>query len=138
MTIRVNGVTIGQIQDWSPTQSRTVTPVYELRSDTSGTVIENAPGNISGLTLGVTRYDLYISKMEEAWGPGFKIEMLTDQINPLTIQEKWLSNPATGATEVWKYEGCWFTSLGRTHSANGDRITKVNASFMYVKKSRAN
>jgi len=134
ITIRVDGKTIGQIQDWNPQQSRTVTPTYELNSATSGSVLENVPGNIGGLTIGVNRYDLYTSKMEEVWGVNFNIQMLTDQSNPITVQEKWLL--PSGGSEIWVYTGCWFTSLGRNHSAQGDRITKVNASLMYVRKFR--
>jgi len=132
ISIRVDGTTIGQIQDWTPQQNRTVTPVYELKSATSGEPIENAPGNLGGLTIGITRYDLYNKKMEQVWGSSFTMQMLSDQTSALQIQEKW-SNP-TGTAETWVYTGCWFTSLGRNHSANGDRITKVNASLMYVKK----
>lgn len=135
ISIRVDGVTIGQIQDWTPQQSRTVTPTYELNSATSGEVFENVPGNIGGLTIGVNRYDLFTLKMEEVWGANFNIQMLTDQTNPLIITEKWLV--PNGSPEIWTYTGCWFTSLGRNHSAQGDRITKVNASLMYVRKYRA-
>lgn len=135
ISIRVNGLTIGQIQEWGPSQARDVTPTYELNSATSGEVYENVPGNIRGLTITVNRYDLYTKKMEEAWGPGFSIEMLTDQTTPLQVQEKWL-NPGSAA-EMWIYTGCWFSSLGRNHQANGDRITKVQAQMMYKKKYRA-
>ena len=132
ISIRVGGKTIGQIQDWNPQQNRTVTPAYELNSATSGDVTENIPGNITGLTITVNRYDLYNAKMEEVWGPNFNISMLTDQTNPFQVQEKWLV--PNGSPEVWIYTGCWFTAIGRNHSANGDRITKVNASLAYVKK----
>lgn len=135
ISIRVDGVPIGQIQDWTPQQSRTVTPVYELNSDTSGEVIENVPGNLGGLTIGVNRYDLYLHKMEEVWGANFSINMLTDQTQSISVREKWL-NP-DGPDESYIYTGCWFTSLGRNHSAQGDRITKVNASLMYVRKDPA-
>ena len=135
VSIRVSGVTIGQIQDWTPQQSRTVTPAFELNAATSGEPYENVPGNLGGLTIGVNRYDLYTLKMEQVWGPSFDIQMLSQQSNPLTIQEKWLV--PNGSPETWIYTGCWFTSLGRNHSAQGDRITKVNASLMYVKKYRA-
>jgi hypothetical protein len=134
ITIRVDGITVGQIHDWSPSMSRTVTPTFQLESGTSGEVFENVPGNIGGLTITVMRYDLYTKKMEQAWGSNFSINMLTDQTVALTITEKW-SNPATAA-ESWIYKGCWFTSLGRTHSAEGDRITKVNATLAYARKDR--
>jgi hypothetical protein len=134
LTIRVGGLTIGRIQEWTPQQNRTITPVYELNSATSGEVVENVPGNIGGLTITVNRLDLFISKMEQAWGPNFNILMLTDQTTPLEIIERW-DNP-DGSSETWRYSGCWFSSLGRTHSASGDRIVKVNASLMYVRKDR--
>ena len=132
LSIKVGNVTIGMIHDWSPAMTRQVNHAYEINSATSGGVRENIPGVISGLTISVVRYDLYATKMEKAWGPGFSIVMLTDQMNPLTITEKW-SEPDT--TEYWVYQGCWFTSLGRTHSAEGDRITKVNASLIYQTKN---
>jgi len=135
LSIRANGVTIGQIQDWAPSQGRTITPTFEINSATSGEVYENVPGNIQGLTITVNRFDLYKKKMEEAWGVGYSMQMLTDQTKPLQVQEKWL-NPGSSA-EVWIYTGCWFMSLGRNHSASGERITKVQAQLMYVKKYRA-
>jgi len=136
ISIRANAQTIGQIQDWTPQQNRTVTPVFELKSDSSGTVVENVPGNIGGLTITVNRFDLYYKRMEQAWGPNYNMTMLTDQTVSLEVTERW-SNP-DGTVESWIYKGCWFTSLGRNHSANGDRITKVNASLMYVTKTPNN
>jgi len=132
VTITCNGMTIGHIQEWSPTQSRGMTPVYELNSASSGTILEHAPGNMSGQTIGVNRYDLYTLRMEKVWGPVFNINLLADQTVGLTIFEGW-KNP-DGTTLVNVYEGCWFQQLGRTHSAQGDRITKVNASMVYTKK----
>lgn len=132
LSIKVGNVTIGMIHDWAPAMSRQVTPIYEISSATTGGVHENIPGIISGLSISVTRYDLYTTKMEKAWGPGFNIIMLTDQTNPLTITEKWSERDTT---EYWIYHGCWFTSLGRTHSAEGDRITKVGANLIYQTKS---
>lgn len=129
VAIRANGVTIGQIQTWAPSQTRGVTHTFELNSVTSGEVFENVPGNMSNLTIRVDRYDLYKKKMEQAWGPTFSIMMLTDQTNPLEISEKW-SNP-DGSTEMLVYTGCWFTNLGRNLTANGDRIVNVSASLMY-------
>lgn len=132
IAIRSGGVTIGQIQSWNPTQSRQITPTYELNSATSGDVFENVPGNIQNLTIQVNRYDLFTKKMEQAWGADFDIEMLTDQTDPLNIQEKW-TNP-DNSVELYVYSGCWFNSLGRSMSATGDRIIMVNASLNYVKK----
>ena len=134
IAIRCEGLTIGCIVTWNPAQTRTVTPTYELNPVTSGEIYENVPGNIAGTTITVNRYDLFNKKMEQAWGIGFDITMLSDQTQPLSIQEKW-TNP-DGSTELWVYSGCWFTSLGRTISATGDRIINVSANLMYQKKRK--
>jgi hypothetical protein len=135
ITIRANGETVARIQDWAPQQSRQATPVYELDASNGGAPVDLVPGNLAGLTMTVNRVDLYTKKMEQAWGKDFDITMLTDQNNPLDIQEKW-TNP-DGTTETWIYKNCWFTSLGRNHSAGGDKITKVNASIAYLYKKRS-
>lgn len=135
LSIRSNGLTIGRIQEWAPSHSRNVVQTYEINGATSGGVYETVPGNVTALNISIVRYDLYASKMEQAWGGGFDIYMLSDQRNPLTINEVW-KNP-DGSEEVWAYTGCWFTHIGRTHSAQGDRITKVNASLAYTRKYKA-
>lgn len=134
IAIRCDGISVGMIQGWNPSQTRGVVSTYELNPVTSGEIYENVPGNIAGTTVNVTRYDLFNKKMEQAWGIGFDITMLTDQTQPLSIQEKW-TNP-DGSTELWVYSGCWFTSLGRTISATGDRIINVSAALMYQKKRK--
>jgi len=129
ISIRAGRTTIGQIQTWAPTQSKTITPAYELRSESSGTVTENVPGNITGLTIQVSRYDLFTSKMEEVWGTSAALWMLSNQLTPLEITEKW-SSP--GLNESFVYYGCWFSQLGRNMQAQGDRIVLVNATLAYV------
>jgi hypothetical protein len=131
ISIRANGTTIGQIQTWAPTQSRTITPAYELRSETSGEVTENVPGNITGLTIQVSRYDLFASKMETVWGTSKALWMLSSQLNPLEVEEKWRNPDST--VEKFLYEGCWFSQLGRNMQAQGDRIVLVNATLAYVR-----
>lgn len=143
MVIRANNTVVGHIQEWTPQQSLTITAVYQLgqlpNGITSGSVVENVPGNIGGLTIGVNRFDLYVDRMEDVWGMGIKgaITMLTDQYKPFEVIERWSMTDELGSvlgTESWIYKGCWFNSLGRTHSAQGDRITKVNASITYAAK----
>jgi len=89
LKLRADGVTIGLVQNWSPSQARNVTPAYEINSITKGDVHENIPGPSSGLTIQVSRVDLYEKRMEQAWGPNFNVQMLIDQTRPLSIQERW-------------------------------------------------
>lgn len=131
ISIRVSGRTIGRIQEWSPNQSRNVSPIYELDSAGKGNIIEQIPATMSAQTINITRYDLYQAKMEEIWGSSI-LDLLCDQHTPFRINERW-DNPGY-EVEMWAYVGCWFTSLGRSHSAAGDRITRVNATLAYTDK----
>ena len=126
----VGAAAIGQIQSWAPNQSRTITPTYELDSRTSGNVVDNVPGNVTGLTIQVSRYDLFTVKMEEVWGSS-AFWMLGDQQTALEIREKW-QPPGGGPAEFYHYKGCWFSQLGRNMQAEGNRIVMVNATLNYV------
>lgn len=137
VVIRAGGIVVAMIQSWNPNQSMTVTPVYQLNSDSlegTGNVFENVPGNIGGLTVSINRIDLYTRQMEQAWGPTFDIQMLTDQKIPLDVLEKWKS--PTNEVKEYRYSGFYFTSLGRTISATDNRIVNVSASAMYAKVVR--
>lgn len=137
VAIRSGGIVVGMIQSWNPNQSLTVTPVYQLNSDSTegtGNVFENVPGNIGGLTVSVNRVDLFTNRMEQAWGTSYDIQMLTDQKASLEITEKWKS-PTNEVTE-YLYTGFYFTSLGRTISATDNRIVNVSASASYAKVVR--
>ena len=131
------GQVVGQIQTWAPSQSRGITSAYELNSVTSGEVTENVPGNITGLTIQVSRYDMFTSRMEEVWG-STDLTMLSKQLDPLDIEEKWSIPPnAGGGTQKWTYYGCWFSQVGRNLQAQGDRIVLVNATLNYVRIAKA-
>jgi hypothetical protein len=130
VTIIAGSQIVGQIQNWQPTQSRTITPAFELNMETSGRPTENVPGNLSGLTIQVSRYDLFKKKMEQVWGAKNKITMLSDQLNPFEVKEKWVD--PDGTTGYTTYFGCWFSQLGRPVQADGSRIVVVSATLAYV------
>lgn len=129
LTIKVNGVTVGMINGWNPQQSRDITPIYELNVETSGLPLENIPGNVRGLTVGINRYDLWASRMEQAMGT-VDLTMLSNQKAPFAVVEVW-SKP-DGTNEAWEYTGCWFNNLGRNLRSDDNRIVNVNASLTYV------
>ena len=192
LSIKAGGQIIGKIQTWVPTQGRDVRPKFECNAVGTGAPIENVPGIATNLTIQISRYDLYLSKMEDIWGTPRPLYMLTDQFNPIDIEEKWIrygranntpllpgnfgrklanwnaedklnqigesafgkklglgnssidagtvgtgydknGNPLEIYVEKLWYSGCWFTSLGRTLSATGDRIVNVNATMAYTK-----
>lgn len=90
ISIKAGNQVIGNIQTWSPSQARAVNPLYEIDAVGTGMPLEQTPGVASGLTIQVARYDLYAAKMEEVWGSPKPFWMLTDQHNPIDVEEKWI------------------------------------------------
>jgi len=127
ISIRVNGTTIGYIQSWGLTHSRTLTPVYELNSATSGRRIEIVPGNVEGDSISVDRYDIYRKLMWKAFGFEADIVHLADHLRPFDVKEIWKT--PEGETYGTLYTGCWFHDTGRSFESTGDRLVKVSATI---------
>lgn len=141
LTIKVNGQVIGLINGWNPAISRTITPIYQIATfhmgTRSGEKVEAVPGNITGQTIGIQRYDLYTSRMEQAFGTT-DLTMLSNQLDPFEVIERW-QFPDTpmrpgGGNEILRYTGCWFSNIGRNYRSDGDRIINVNATLEYVRR----
>jgi hypothetical protein len=133
----VNGQIIGLINNWAPTESRTITPIYEINPESSGLPYENVPGNTTGLQISISRYDLWTIRMEQAFGVpvgNSNIRMLNDQKAPFTVNEKWVY--PDGSVETWAYVGCWFSQLGRAMRSDDQRTVMVNATLTYLRKER--
>jgi hypothetical protein len=133
LSIVYNSQRIGLINQWSPQQSRDVSPIYELNVETSGLPLENIPGNVKGLQVSVNRYDIWVKRMEEVFG-STDLVMLSFQNAPFSVVEEW-TNP-NGSIEAYEYSGCWFTSLGRAFRSDDDRKVNVNATLVYVFKRK--
>ena len=130
ITIRANGITVGVIQSWNPSKNRGITPVYEINQETSVEPIENVPGNVGGLTIAVSRYDLYTKRMEAAFGTP-DVEMLGDHNNPFQVRESWKF--PDGGIEGRVYTGVWFSTIGRTYSSTDNRLVLVSATLNFVR-----
>ena len=135
LKISANGVTVGLINGWNPTQSRTVTPIFEISRDTSGAPVEYMPGNLSAQSVTIARYDTYQARLEEAFGTP-DLTMLSRQSEPFSVIEVWANPDPSQSEERFMYDGCWFTSLGRTLSSNDTRVVNVNATLVYTKKMK--
>ena len=132
MTIRTGrGRTVGAINGWNPTQTRRVEEEFEVEVKSTGLPVDLVPQIVNSRTIRIDRYDLYTSKMEEAFGTK-RLDNLTDQHQPFTVREVWRT--PLGSLEVFDYIGCWFADLGRTHNADGNRIVKANATLIYKLK----
>ncbi len=91
ISIRVGTTIVGQIQSWSPSQTRTVNLQQEINAVGTGAPIDVVPGAATAQTIQVARYDLYTQKMEEVWGHSRTFHRLTDQYNPLDVEERWIT-----------------------------------------------
>ena len=131
LTIKANGVDVGLINGWNPSQGRTITPIFEVGVDGSGNPIENMPGNITGLQVSINRFDTYKERMETAFGTP-DLTMLTRQNQPFVVKEVWLLS--NGSKERYVYDGCWFSSIGRSLRSDDARTVNVNATIIYTKK----
>lgn len=141
LTIRANNQDIGLINSWNPTQQRTITAAYQIGTFVgnvaSGEPVEKVPGNVTGMTVAIQRYDIYVKKMEDAFGTADLI-MLSNQLSPFSVVERWSYPDSAGAlagsSEMIEYIGCWFSSLGRNFRSDGDRIVNVNGTLEYTRK----
>jgi hypothetical protein len=143
LAIRANNQTVGTIHEWNPRQTRTITELYEFGQITPGTggvqpggpgePYEKVPGNVSGMEIAVSRYDVYTTQMEAAFGTP-DLTMLSRQFDPFQVVEGWISpNNANDYQNL--YQGCWFSDLGRTFDAKGDRVVNVSATLHYTRKT---
>ena len=148
LVILANGVPIGAVQKWSPDQSMNAEHVYELGSFTGpfgatfGTPYEAVPGNTTGMTISVDRYDLWTSQMERAFGTTSLDMLSNDPGDPnttglFTLRERW-ATPNNANRYAIQYEGCWFTKIGRTFSSTDNRIVNVSATIIYTCRTRVN
>lgn len=83
------GRVIGAVHGWAETQTREVAEEFTVRPDNYDGLPEAlVPQNITGRTLRVSRYDLFRSLMEEAFGEANAV-LLTDEANAFDLVETW-------------------------------------------------
>lgn len=135
LQVVARGKIIGEIQDWTPAAMvRAMKWVYELNMLTSGTPVDVIPGNISGYTVVIKRYDILHAKYEEVFGDLSWEVALGNQQEPFDVKQ--YLTYSDGSKELIVYRGCWMSSVGRKYSAEGDRIVVVDATLTYLKAER--
>lgn len=144
LALVIGGQVVGATFEWAPRQQRTVTPVYEFGMVTTGAnagqvtgpgeAYELVPGNITGTTISIRRYDLYSEPFEVAFGTKLgmsTLDMLSKQSKAIEAREFQLKPDNSQTSNI--YKGCWFGDKGRQHSATGDRVVMVNATLHYAR-----
>jgi len=137
------GAVVGAITSYTTNETLGAKKVFEFGPGTTqgggddiaasrGQPYEIVPGNSDGTTIGIERYDLWGQKFEQVFGSR-NWDMLTSQDKSISLIE-FIESPNGDMNYSTVYFGVWFTTIGRTHSTEGDRIIKVNAQAMYTRK----
>lgn len=142
LLIQAFGEAIGAVTRWAPRQSQTLTPVYEFGQLTTGggddvpakrgEPYEIVPGNVTGTTLDINRYDIYTKRFEDAFRT-LDLTMLSSQASSIKFIE-FVASPDGTLSFTDVYYGVWFQTLGKEHSADGNRIVMASATAMFARK----
>lgn len=96
LTLRVGSRVCGAVHAYAPSSSRRLEDVFEVEVNAVGKPREIIPGPLESRELRVSRYDLYLTVMEEIFGSTELIN-LTDQTRPFTLREAWVGPGLAGA-----------------------------------------
>jgi len=140
ITIRANGVTIGAISSLKEDHRQNTKALYGLGtfeqpgsySAVSGEPYEIVPNNIEPISLTISRYDLVVTKLEQAFNTTFDLTILSNQASGIEVVQ--IERRTDGTTEGFVWSGCWFESLGRTLNAEGERVIQVEATLKATTK----
>lgn len=145
MLISVAGGAVGCITNFSDSQSKTLTPVFEFGSLTTGAgddipadpgePFEIIPGNIGSTELNIRRYDIYTKRFEQSFGTN-DLTMLTRQNSGIRFNQ-YIASPEGDLDFTYIYYGAHFSRLGREHDSASNRIVMANASATYTRKRLA-
>ena len=150
VSVYVNGERVGFMQDLSPSESRTITPIQEL--GTEG-VVQMVAANTNGGTLSCSRFAVYNANLFNALGltgtgkfmPGSAndndkyypnrdntyrtyhnvFKSLKDNRVPIEVMVQ-LNQPGEGSKPKYEtYIDCWLTNYGRTISSSQITISET-------------
>jgi len=115
--IKANGVKIGTLQRFNPSQTRTADRLREIANN-GGAIIEIVPG-ITDFEITIAKSKIYTEAATDAFG--YDVKTLQDIVDPIDIVEKSYHPDGTVKTYTWK--DCWITRYGKTVAVG----TTINA-----------
>lgn len=136
LTLRVGSRIFGAAHTFAPSMHRTVDREPEIDANAHGLYAALVPQMMEG-SIRLSRYDLYLTLMEEAVGSR-ELITLCDQSRGITLRETW-RGPAglfRGGVRAYEYYDCYFEDLGRQMDAKGDRVVSVDATLGFRDRRR--
>jgi len=132
-------VDVGAIQEINPSETRTVTPSFEVGTTLGkrvGEPFEMVPGLVTEKRLEVRRLRLYRSNLMEALGAATGTQTLFEMDTPFEIHEvvstpqfnqDGTPNPSAPAVEVVQkiYKDAWIQTYGSTRNVAGGDIREL-------------
>jgi hypothetical protein len=149
---RIKGLSrpIGAVKEFGVNQSLTLDQEYDVSIGNTGLPRELIPQTLNTRSIRLVRYDIYRGMFEQVFGQPFEMAMLNQQFGPISMRLTWKSpngspyadalratNPSPeeakrskSTTLVYEYQGCYFTTLGRTVSSD-NVIVMANADITW-------
>jgi hypothetical protein len=154
---RVKGFSrpIGAVREFGVNQSLTLDQEYDVAIGNTGLPRELIPQTLNNRTIRLVRYDIYRGMFEQVFGYPFEMAMLNQQFGPITMRMTWKTpngspfadalranngskegqspeeaKRAQSSTLIFEYQGCYFTTFGRTVSSE-NVIVMANADITW-------
>lgn len=129
-TVKMNGQTVGKIQEFASSARKTVERVREISAQQGTRVIEIVPGVVD-FSVSVTRIVMYKANLFKALG--FEVQSLEEIVQPFVIEEE--CKFPDGKVETFIYNGCQFESVDYTISTRETLISeRATIQVAYVTK----
>lgn len=128
VVIRANGKIVGRIQSFAPTQSRTITRIFELNRYSTGRGVDLVPGVVNDDVVDVEGLELWTEPLEEALGASSSgiLASLADQYIPFEFEEVW--ERPDGGRQTITYYGSFLENINpEAMQGGGDKVYKKRA-----------
>jgi hypothetical protein len=119
--VYVNNQPVGAIQEFSENQSRPLQRIKEVGTD--GT-IEIVPSSAATVSLTVRRIYFDGLSLPESMARGFRNIHAQRIPFDIVVIDRFTGTEDEGGAIVTTYHNCWFSSLGRSYSADNFLITE--------------
>lgn len=112
-TISVNGIAIGYLQGFDPSQSKEVQRVRQIMYETGNVALETVPG-ATEISITAERIEMYTANFFQAIGRN--LVTLEEFNDPFDILEE--KHTPSGSSQRIQYVSCSFSSYGRRIAVN--------------------